>query len=443
MIASILIDPTCAQEVALKIGQEDFYSEKNQKIMAAVYALLDDGLSVDLVSLEAKLRESGHLNNGLSVAYLTELKYNWPASPNIDHHIALVKRAAARRRIIIEANELSKSAYDDLDIGRIKKRTQQAFKSIDLALNESQNTGRESFSAHDLLKTEFPEPKWAIPGLLVDGFTFLVGRPKQGKSMLALNIALAVAYGGKALGSIQVDQGKVIYLPLEDPWRRLKSRTLQMIGESSAPADLLLFNSWSRADEGGLEQLAKEISRHSNLRLVIIDTFQKIKGQNTNRANAYEHDYQQVANLKALADHAGVALLVIHHLRKMQSSDIFDQVSGSLGLTGAADSTLILDRKTGQADAVLHVTGRDVESAEYALKFDPQFLSWTLIGDASEVRSTEQQQAVYDCIKGYGHPISPNEIENVTGIKRRNIYKILSALQKDGSIQKVGRGNYI
>ena len=107
------------------------------------------------------------------------------------------------------------------------------------------------------------------------------------------------------------------------------------------------------------------------------------------------------------------------------------------------DSTIILDRKTGQADAVLHVTGRDVESVEYALKFDPRSLCWTLLGDARTIKTTEQQQAVHDCIKEYANPISPTEIERITGIKRRNIYKILSSLQKDGSIQKAGRGSYI
>lgn len=443
VLASILNDPSCAEEVALALMPGDFYLEKHQNIMAAAYSLLSDGITPDLISLEAELRDAGHMKNGLSASYLSNLMDNQPVSTNLAHHINLLRSASARRQVIVKANELLKTAYDDSDISNIERKTAQAFQSIKFALDQNQTQGRESFSARDLVTTDFPEPKWAIPGLLVDGFTFLVGRPKQGKSMLALNIALSVACGGKALSSIDVMQGTAIYLALEDPWRRLKSRTLQMISENQAPSDLLLFNEWPRIDEGGSEQLEKEMAKHSNLRLVIIDTLQKVKGQNNNRSNAYEHDYRQVANLKTLADRAGVAMLVVHHLRKMQSADIFDQVSGSLGLTGAADSTLILDRKTGQADAVLHVTGRDVESAEYALRFDPQFLTWTLLGNADEVQSTEQRQAVYDCIKEYGHSITPKEISAATEIKERNLFKILKGLMLDGTIKKVGRGSYI
>ena len=109
-----------------------------------------------------------------------------------------------------------------------------------------------------------------------------------------------------------------------------------MIGDAEPPAGLIMFNEWPRMDAGGLQQLEKEISQHNDLRLIIVDTFQKVKGQNKNKATTYEHDYDQVADLKALADRAGIAMLVAHHLRKIASEDIFDQVSGSLGLTGAA-----------------------------------------------------------------------------------------------------------
>ena len=82
----------------------------------------------------------------------------------------------------------------------------------------------EAFSAADLLALTLPEPKWAVAGLLPAGFSVLAGKPKLGKSWLGLDIALAVALGGVALGSIHVSQGDVLYLALEDTTRRLQTR---------------------------------------------------------------------------------------------------------------------------------------------------------------------------------------------------------------------------
>ncbi|MDP2815826.1 MAG: AAA family ATPase, partial [Rectinemataceae bacterium] len=56
----------------------------------------------------------------------------------------------------------------------------------------------KTFTASDLAKMVFPEPKWAVPGLLPEGLTILAGRPKRGKSWMGLGLALAVASGGKA-----------------------------------------------------------------------------------------------------------------------------------------------------------------------------------------------------------------------------------------------------
>jgi hypothetical protein len=57
------------------------------------------------------------------------------------------------------------------------------------------------FTAASLLAERFPEPRWAIPAIVPEGATILAGKPKKGKSFLALAFAVAVATGGYALGS--------------------------------------------------------------------------------------------------------------------------------------------------------------------------------------------------------------------------------------------------
>src|SRR5688572_20122765 len=64
---------------------------------------------------------------------------------------------------------------------------------------------RSSWTATDLIATEFPEPRFAVPGLIPEGLTLFAGAPKLGKSWLGLGLGIAVASGGRALGSVPVE----------------------------------------------------------------------------------------------------------------------------------------------------------------------------------------------------------------------------------------------
>ena len=103
-------------------------------------------------------------------------------------------------------------------------------------------------------------------------------------------------------------------------------------------------------------------------------------------SNIYSDDYAAVERLKNLADSRSIAFLAVHHLRKMESDDPLDMISGSTGLTGAADSLAILKRERGSADAFLYVTGRDVIENDYALKFDEDFCRWKILGNAEQFK---------------------------------------------------------
>jgi hypothetical protein len=300
-----------------------------------------------------------------------------------------------------------------------------------------------SFSAVELMKKTIPETVWAIPGILPEGCAILSGKPKMGKSIASMNFAIAISLGGKVFGKIAVKQGPVLYLALEDTQRRLQQRINQMLGVDPVPNDLHIATEWPRMGEGGITQLESEIKRIKGLRLVIIDTLKMIRPVEKDRNKGlYDRDYEPISRLKSVADKYNVSILIIHHLRKSSSEDVFDTVSGSLGLTGATDTNLILERKTGNADATLHITGRDVEPQEYALKFEPSLLSWNLNGKASEVKSSETIQKVYDTLKMNNVAMSPKSIADETGLKLPYIKKLLPRLIANGDIKKMDRGLY-
>ena len=87
-------------------------------------------------------------------------------------------------------------------------------------------------TAKELQETEFPPVSWVVRDLIPEGLTILAGKPKLGKSWLALQMGLGVATGGEVLGR-SVEQGAVLYAALEDNLRRLKSRLRKSAGPLS------------------------------------------------------------------------------------------------------------------------------------------------------------------------------------------------------------------
>ncbi|MFF4791483.1 AAA family ATPase [Streptomyces sp. NPDC001276] len=238
---------------------------------------------------------------------------------------------------------------------------------------------RTAWTADQLMAAHFPEPKWAVPGILAEGVSVLAGPPKVGKSWLSLGLGLSVAAGGNAFDSVPVQGGPVLYLALEDTPRRLQTRMGKLLGGQPAPAGLTLVTECPPFPQGGTEAIAQWLERNPDARMVVIDVFAKMRGQAPAGVSAYEADYVAVGYAKRLADHYGVAVVLVHHVRKASSEDFLTEVSGTNGIAGAADATLVLKRARGQADGILHVTGRDVDEAEYALSFQPASGAWHLL----------------------------------------------------------------
>jgi len=274
----------------------------------------------------------------------------------------------------------------------------------------------EIASAADLLARDFPPVRWVVPDLLSEGLCLLCGSPKIGKSWLALGLCIATATGGVALGKFRVEQGDALYLALEDNLRRLQSRLRKVLCAEPRPVNVERLDystACPRVSDGGLLVVEDWLKAHSAARLVVVDTLAKIRPPRRPNGNLYDEDYAAVQGLKDLADRYQVALVVVHHLRKASADDPIDQVSGSHGLTGGVDGVLVLKRERGRADAVLHVTGRDIErEQELALQWDARTAAWSAVGDAKEYRLTEEQGAVRRTIATAGRALTLREIRD-------------------------------
>jgi hypothetical protein len=301
------------------------------------------------------------------------------------------------------------------------------------------------FTAEDLAKMELPEPKWAVEGIVPAGLSLLAGKPKLGKSWLALLLALAVAMGGVALGSVPVELGDVLYLALEDTRRRLKDRLAKLAAQQGIakwPATLHLASACPRQDKGGLYALAEWLDAHPQARLVVVDTWPRFRPFRTRGRDSYEEDYQHASELKAVADKYGVAIHAIAHCRKLDATDPLDEVSGTLGLTGAADGVAVLKRERGQHDATLFLTGRDMDEREIALRWDAQYALWSILGDAEEYRLSNERKEIIELLERAGEPLSPMEAADRLEKPRATVKGMLWRMAEAGQIERSGAGKY-
>ena len=215
-----------------------------------------------------------------------------------------------------------------------------------------------------------------IDGLLYPGTYLFVGAPKLGKSFFMAQLAYHVSTGTPLWG-YPVRQGTVLYLALEDDYRRLQERLYRMFGTEGT--DKLFFSVTAHQLGKGLdEQLAGFVGTHPDTSLVIIDTLQKIR-EIGGDSYSYANDYEIITKLKCFSDTHGICLLLVHHTRKQQADDKFDMISGTNGLLGAADGAFLLHKEKRTANAaVLEISGRDQQDQKLYLVRDPVKLSWNL-----------------------------------------------------------------
>lgn len=302
-------------------------------------------------------------------------------------------------------------------------------------------------SAKDLLAKEFAPIKWAVPGLIPEGVNMMAGRPKMGKSWLALGMAIAIGCGGRVLGQIKVEQGSVFYLGLEDSQRRLKDRLIKMLAGAAPPAGLDFTTECPRIGEGGVERIETWLQDHNDARLVVVDTYIKIRQTRKANADIYEADYQAINAYREMAERHKVAILLIHHTRKASADDPFDAILGTTGVGGSIDSGLILKRERGKADAALHVAGRDTEEREIALKWDHDLAQWTMLGDAEEFRANVLKQAIINALKRDGGSLTPKEVsdsigDSIPGVTPGSVRQCMYRMGKDGELKITERGQY-
>jgi DNA-binding NarL/FixJ family response regulator len=290
---------------------------------------------------------------------------------------------------------------------------------------------------------EFMPLKWIVPKYLPEGVTLLAGKPKIGKSWLMLGTALAVTRGDLVLCE-RCEQRTVLYCALEDNERRMQARIDKIIGRAERwPVNGYLVYDLPTIGNGGIERL-EQYTKDYPLDLIIVDTLARFRGSKRKDEDNYAADYRTMAELHNLGRRTGVSIIVVHHVRKATADDLFDTISGTMGLSGAADTLAILTRTDDQNGLRFATRGRDVEPEDKVVAFDSDLGEWTVVEDyePEEKGTGNTASQIAAVLQAHGFGMTPKQVAEKLGAKENAIQQALRRMAKKGQARKNQYGVY-
>ena len=300
-----------------------------------------------------------------------------------------------------------------------------------------------------LMSQPLRPPDFVVDSLLSQGLHILAGSPKVGKSWLVLWLAVMVAKG-EPVWDMATRQGHTLYLCLEDSALRIQNRLFEITED--APESVHFCTECAPIGQGLEEQIETFSMEHPGTVLVIIDTLQMVRPIHD---ATYANDYRDMSVLKRLADRLGLAILLIHHLRKEKPEDVFHRISGTTAISGAVDPNFTLvEKRRGSGRAKLTCIGRDIEYRELELERNADNV-WELLSDSRtqpellEGRITvllseflEEQREFIGTPTELSQRIDPDGQEGITPKKvSRLILQNVDPLKKIGITVTIRRSN--
>ena len=324
-------------------------------------------------------------------------------------------------------------------------------KSIDAYLVQQCNGHEPSLtdypktqSATDLLAKQLPPLRCFVDELLAEGLTILAGKPKKGKSYLALDMALSLSVGRQAFMKFPTEKSRVLYVSLEDGERRLQRRLRQIQPNIATPKDLHFLYEFPRLGAGALEAL----QHYSKMfQVIIVDTLGRILPQETPARKSLS-EYQEMTDvlgaIQGFAQDQRMAIVVIDHVRKASVEDDGDAIIGTQGKFGAADHALIYGRKGEEKDGVLKVISRDLEDAKIVLSMVDGHLEFLGKGEVYEMDS--EQNRIIKILEEEARPMDIPAIMKALGIAGDAHYKrfrvVMHRLYSEDRVGRTKRGMY-
>ncbi len=316
---------------------------------------------------------------------------------------------------------------------------------------ESKSWKDHLINADKLKDKEFPEIKWAVDSLIPEGLTILAGDPKAGKSLLICDICASIASGCAAFGQQKCVKGDVVYVSLEDPQRRVKTR-IEKQHDLWPETFHLVTGGIPHIGIDFFKILDEMILLWPGVRLMAFDTLQLIMPVKAAGLDDYAHYYKQLDPLHSWALNNNIAVVCITHKSKAKHQDgdnPFAGIIGSVAIQGTSDAMVMLSKnraKEGRepngdgyiADGFLTVTGREIEENVFPMEFDDEALKWTMHAEFTGREATGNTNwfMITEELKkcGEGKGLTPTELANTLHIKNSTIKSCLGRMKKKGFV---------
>ena len=296
----------------------------------------------------------------------------------------------------------------------------------------------------DLLADTIPPPRPIVEGLLHEGMLLFGGKSKRGKSWLMLDLALAVATGGRVWQHFPTREPQpVLYLALEDGRGRIQRRLRAIHPGITTSGKLQLLYDFPLLNDGAIERLRHYIETW-HYRLVIIDVLARIEPAAKGHSDKTYYDiYRTFAPLHDLQRRHPFCLAMLTHLRKAEAEDIFDTLHGTVAYQGVQDTLWVLERPTRDALGVLHV--REKDSDDQALHVSFVDGHWEFVGHDNEVKLSQGRRAILELFEEKDRPLGIDDI--LKGLSRprsryQTVKKTLQRMVQDEQLVRLERGQY-
>jgi hypothetical protein len=441
VIGGLILKNDALPDVSNVLSLDDFYDKRHQLLFKAIQSLESQGQPLDLVTLNQQLQKDDTFNAIGGGEYLGHLVGNTPSAANIMAYARIVKKYSIERQAIAlmtQAIAMNNGEHDPLD-NLAQLITLQG--ELARATNGFQNFGKRT---NTVINEDDGPIEWLVDDLITTSSrTLLVAKPKVGKTIISLDIALSVAYGGYAIGKYKCKQGDVLYLALEGGEKRLKNTIKRLMAAyhmDTLPNSFYHETECLSIDNGGLTAIEAWCQRVNNPSLIVIDILQNFRPTVAKGQSVYDADYASTQALKTIVEKYNVAILIDHHANKRTADgDVIDLISGSNGLAGGVDNTLVMIRPLRKKTGTLHRIGRDyVCDDDITIRLEDE--GYFSVINPEDALLKERKEIVDMMKQGYN---TAKEIADAMGGRSaQSVSRLFYKMVNDGIVKKAGYGKF-
>ena len=346
VLGAMLVEPSTIDASMEELSASCFYSPQNRMFFEAMTALVNEHSAIDMVTVTAKLREKGTLEEVGGPVAIADLTAKIGAAANIEYYIKVLKQKTIQRDLIKASTDILRMAYDEstkvddlIDEAQtkvfdaVKNNVKRDVQDIGSVINEAMNEIQEMQGKTGLsgVPSGFPSIDTVTMGWQKSDLIILAARPSVGKTAFSLNLArnaavdhnMPVAIFSLEMSAIQLVKRMMTSetgLPadkikggvkLEDyEWVQLESRLKNL-----AKAPLYID------DTPGIPLMefrtkAKRLVKRNGVRLIIVDYLQLIQGPPDLRGMREQEVAAISRTLKATAKELNIPIIALSQLSR-------------------------------------------------------------------------------------------------------------------------------